>query len=85
MQDLHAGWGEKVREEREAAGLTQKALADACDVHPTTVLRIERGDLCPNDELKWKIAGALGVRMDVLWAWSQIIPSMPSMSSEGAA
>lgn len=76
MQDLHAGWGERVREEREALGLTQKALADACSVHPTTILRIERGDLCANDELKWKIAAVLGVRMDVLWAWPRIVPSM---------
>lgn len=80
MQDLHAGWGEKVREEREAAGLTQKALAVACGVHPTTVLRIERGDLCPNDELKWKIAAVLGVRMDVLWAWPRIIPTREAVA-----
>lgn len=80
MQDLHEGWGEKVREEREAAGLTQKALADLSGVHPTTILRIERGELCPNDELKWKIAAALGVRMDLLWAWPRIIPTREAVA-----
>ena len=77
MQDLHAGWGERVKEEREALELTQRALADRCQVHPSTILRLELGKLCPNDELKWKIAGALGVRMDLLFAWPKIVPPMP--------
>ena len=77
MQDLHMGWGEKVSEAREDRGLSQKQLALACGVHPSTILRVEAGDICPNDELKWKIAGALGIRMDRLWAWPMVVPPSP--------
>jgi DNA-binding XRE family transcriptional regulator len=59
------------------AGLTQRSLAEKCSVHPTTILRLEVGKLCPNDELKWKIAGVLGLRMDLLWAWPRIVPPAP--------
>lgn len=78
MQDLRYAWGEEVAKARVAAGLTQKALAQLCDVHPSTILRVETGGLNPNDELKWKIAGALGERMDVLWAWPRIVPPKPA-------
>lgn len=77
VHDLLAGWGEKVAEEREALGLSQRDLADRCAVHVTTIWRVEAGKVNPNDELKWKIAGALGMRMDVLWAWPRIVPPCP--------
>lgn len=60
-----------------ACNLTNAALADLCGVHETTIIRIRHGKLNPNDELKWKIAGALGVRMDQLWAWPRIVPPNP--------
>lgn len=78
MQDVHEGWGERLSEEMASRSLTNAALAEACDVHETTIIRIRRGVLCPNDELKWKIAGALGLRMDRLWAWPQIVPPHPA-------
>ena len=74
VHDLHAGWGEKVRELREERGLSVRELARRCDVHHTTILRIETGQLCPHDALKWRLAGVLGERMDVLWAWPRIVP-----------
>ncbi len=81
MQDLHEGWGERLAEEMGARNLTNAALATTCGVHETTIIRIRRGTLCPNDELKWKIAGALGLRMDRLWEWPKIVPPSP----QGAA
>lgn len=77
MQDLLQGWGERVAEERVAAGLSRQSLADRCGVHAVTIWRVEFGKLNPNDELKWKIAGALGIRMDLLWAWPRIVPPCP--------
>lgn len=35
--------GENVRTLREKRNLTQEELAEACDVHPTEIGRIERG------------------------------------------
>lgn len=74
--DIHRGWGEEVQDELGDRTITW--LAHKVDVHPTTILRIIRGEICPNDELKLKIAGALGVRMDKLWAWPKIVPPDPN-------
>lgn len=84
VQDLHAGWGERVAEERAACGMTKAALAARCGVEPSTITRIESGVMCPRDELKWKLAGALGVRMDVLFAWPRIVPPDPSGEDRAA-
>ena len=81
MQDLHEGWGERLTEEMGARNLTNVGLAAICDVHETTIIRIRRGQLCPNDELKWKIAGAIGIRMDRLWAWPTVIPPSPQRAT----
>ena len=81
MQDLLTGWGEEVARLLHQQDRTQRWLAEQCDVHPTTILRIIRGELNPNDELKWKIAGALGVRMDVLWCWPKMVPPSPAKAS----
>ena len=78
MQDLIEGWAEEIRSQLDMQNKSQKWLADLCDVHPSTIHRIVTGDLNPNDELKWKIAGALGVRMDVLFAWPKIVPPSPA-------
>jgi ribosome-binding protein aMBF1 (putative translation factor) len=77
MQDLLEAWGEAVAEALQDAGISARQLALRCDVHPTTIGRIISGKLNPNDELKWKIAGVLGVRMDRLWSYPQIIPPVP--------
>lgn len=79
VQDLHHAWGEAVR---DALGdRTLAWLAKTVDVHPATITRIVKGELVPNDELKWKIAGALGVRMDRLWAWPTVIPPAPTVAA----
>lgn len=78
MQDLIEAWGEGILEELTSQHRSQKWLADCVDVHPSTIHRIVTGDLNPNDELKWKIAGALGVRMDRLFAWPKIVPPSPA-------
>lgn len=80
MQDLIEAWGEEILDQLKRQGRSQKWLADLCDVHASTIHRIVTGDLNPNDELKWKIAGALGARMDVLFAWPKIVPPMPSVA-----
>lgn len=74
MQEFLEAWGERVTEARKDKGLTIAALAKKCQVHETTILRIERGTLSPNDLIKWRIAGVLGIRMDRLWAYPSVIP-----------
>lgn len=74
VHDLHSGWGEKVKELRLERGFSMRELGRRCGVAHTTILRIEAGQLCPDDVLKWRLAGVLGERMDVLWAWPRIVP-----------
>ena len=81
MHDLLEGWGEEVARLMAERSLSITQLASICDVHPSTILRITRGQLNPNDELKWKIAGALSQRMDVLWAWPKVIPPAPAKAA----
>ncbi|HVM07174.1 MAG TPA: helix-turn-helix transcriptional regulator [Acidimicrobiales bacterium] len=79
MQDLLEAWGESI--EDYLNGRSHRWLAKQVGVHSTTIDRIVAGKLNPNDELKWKIAGALGVRMDVLFAWPKVVPPVPAAAS----
>lgn len=77
ITDTHKAWGERIRQSRELKGWTIAKLANEVGVHETTILRIERGELVANDELKWKLAGVFQVRMDLMWAWPTVTPPVP--------
>lgn len=77
MQDLLESWGQEAARLMEDQGITMGELARRCGVNVSTISRFLAGKLNPNDELKWKIAGALHERMDVLFAWPRIIPPAP--------
>jgi putative transcriptional regulator len=63
-EELHNAMGAL----REAAGLTQQALADAARVTRKTINTIERGHYVPSTVLALRIARALGVTVeDVFW------------------
>lgn len=51
-----------MREWRERSGLSQEALAFACDRHRTYVSLLERGRSSPSLRTVFDIARALGVR-----------------------
>ncbi len=54
--------GARVRALRDAAGLTQQALADATGMEPANISRIERGSLGVSIRSLVDLAGALGVQ-----------------------
>ncbi len=58
--------GERIREARKAAGLTQKALGKACGIAEPTIRRYELGKLNPKFETLQKIAKPLGVSVSYL-------------------
>ncbi|PRY93403.1 putative transcriptional regulator [Hasllibacter halocynthiae] len=58
----------RLRAHREAAGLTQAALADAVGVSRKTVNTIENGVFVPSTELALRLAAALGARVEDLFA-----------------
>jgi transcriptional regulator with XRE-family HTH domain len=61
-----AGIGPTLRRLRESQGLTQEQLGEAADVANATISRIERGRLAPSGALLKKLAGGLGVSVDVV-------------------
>lgn len=60
-QSLAVYCGNKVKELRKAAGLTQEQLAEKSGIGQSHVCRIEKGEHCPNALTRQKLAKALGV------------------------
>jgi transcriptional regulator with XRE-family HTH domain len=50
-----------LRELREAAGMTQMQLSNACGLHMTEISRLERGERNPRLTTIVQLAGGLGV------------------------
>ena len=60
--------GQGVRRLRVEAGMTQSQLATAANIADGTLSRIERNRITPSVELAQRIAAALRVKMDALFA-----------------
>lgn len=58
----HAAFGEAIRQMRGELGLSQEALAEACDLDRTYISGIERGSRNPSLTNILKIATALNAR-----------------------
>lgn len=58
--------GDRIRAERQGAGMTQKALGEACGIAEPTIRRYELGKLNPKYETLEKIAGALNTDAEAL-------------------
>lgn len=71
----YIGLGNRIRESRTLKGLSQEALSELCELSPSYIGVIERADKKPSIETIVKIAVALGVSLDVLFADSLNIPS----------
>jgi len=60
--------GKRVRELRRAKLLTQEELAEKCDLHPTYIGGIERGERNPSIQSLLRIADGLGMEIKDLLA-----------------
>ena len=69
-----SGFGDWLRRLRAAKGKTQKELADAADLHPNTVARLERGEHEPAWPLVLKLSGVLGVECTAFSAAAAEVP-----------
>lgn len=58
--------GERIKAERQAAGMTQKTLGEACEIAEPTIRRYEAGKLNPKIETLEKIASALHTDVETL-------------------
>ena len=70
--DLSKLLGNRVREIRVRAGLTQAQLADRIDISHEFLSRLERGIKTPSLETAKRIAGALGVGMPELFEFDVV-------------
>lgn len=55
----------------ERGEMTQQALADACGVTRQTIIALEAGRYAPSLELAFRIADALGARIEEVFQWSR--------------
>ena len=53
----------------EHGEMTQQALADACGVTRQTIIALEAGRYAPSLELAFRIADALGERIEGVFHW----------------
>jgi len=55
----------------ERGEMTQQALADASGVTRQTIIALEAGRYAPSLELAFRIADALGARIEEVFQWSR--------------
>lgn len=70
-----ADWGNRLR--RRRGPITQEQLAELIGGDQSTISRIEHGKVDVSDDMKWKLAGALGCTVEDLFPWPAVRPPMP--------
>lgn len=70
-------WARRVHARRDAVGLTQSKLAEIVGVTQPTISSLERGRYVPSDDLKWRLAGALGCLITELFPFPAHRPPFP--------
>ena len=71
MSQLQGQFGDRVRELRQAAGVSQEELAHKVGVHRTYLGGIERGERNPSLKNIAAIAEALGVSLSRLFSFGE--------------
>jgi len=61
MANMEKVVGRVLAKRRRRAGLTQEALAEACELHTTYISQLERGLKSPTLRVLFRIAAAVGV------------------------
>lgn len=63
MDELVPDYDERIREAREAAGLSQEDLAKSLNEKASLIRKLERGDMLPSDAVQRKIERELDVSL----------------------
>jgi transcriptional regulator with XRE-family HTH domain len=72
---MQARWGEALRKLREERGLTLRSLGEKSDVDYRHLQKVELGKAGLSDERRIRVADALGVDPNELWAYPTEIAS----------
>ncbi len=59
----------RIKELREANGITQQGLADIVDVTRQTILFLEKGKYNPSLRLAWKISAVFNMKVDEVFSF----------------
>ena len=63
MDELAQDYDERIRESREAAGLSQEDLASELNEKASLIRKLERGDILPSDEVQGKLERKLDIQL----------------------
>ena len=67
--DLHAEWGERLAQARQAKGLSIAELARRTGSHKSHLARFERGEAGIGDDLRIRVAAEVGQRVEDLFPY----------------
>jgi transcriptional regulator with XRE-family HTH domain len=70
-------WAENLRARRKSLKLSQEQAAEICGLDQSTISRLERCQVWPSDELKWKLAGGLRTTVEKLFPYPSVCPPAP--------
>lgn len=73
--ELYRRWGQRIRERREAAGLSQTQLGDRVGVVQAAISAWEAGEYAPQDHLRPRLAAALGAAVADIFDYPETVPS----------
>ncbi|MDX7985826.1 helix-turn-helix transcriptional regulator [Xenorhabdus sp. 12] len=72
--NIRSLFGQRIRDLRKAAGMSQEAFADKCGLDRTYVSGIERGVRNPTLEIIYVIANGLQVELKELFDFETLFP-----------
>lgn len=58
------GFGGRLKKAREDNDFSQQQLAEAAGTHSDSIVKLEAGSRQPSLELAWRLAKALGIKVD---------------------
>lgn len=67
MIDIKEIFGQRVRYYRKKAGISQEQLAERCDLHPTYIGQLERGEKNASLETIMRVSAGLGIAPETLF------------------
>lgn len=85
MQDVYESWRDEVAKAFAETKQPRSWLAARCGVADSTIKRVLEGDIVPSDGLKWRLAGVLGRRVDELFRYPNVVPTVDWVDDEVAA
>lgn len=79
--ELHAQWGQGLKRARRERGVSLSAITAKTGLHKSHYCRIEAGEVTPTDDVRIRIAAALGARVETLFPYPETEPECPPVSS----